>query len=64
MCGALFQDPFRKLQGFYRSRYGDASGEGKILACTQFESADARRAFPCWDEPAVSQELEVGTKCM
>ena len=41
-----------KLHGFYRSRYRNASGQEKILACTQFESTDARRAFPCWDEPA------------
>src|SRR4051812_31327814 len=42
-----------KLHGFYRSTYKDANGQDKVLASTQFESVDARRAFPCWDEPAL-----------
>ena len=40
-----------KLRGFYRSTYKDASGATHTLAATQFEATDARRAFPCWDEP-------------
>ncbi|MDH4082822.1 MAG: M1 family metallopeptidase [Nitrospira sp.] len=40
-----------QLRGFYRSTYKDASGTVQTLAATQFEATDARRAFPCWDEP-------------
>jgi puromycin-sensitive aminopeptidase len=40
-----------KLRGFYRSTYKDAAGATHVVAATQFEATDARRAFPCWDEP-------------
>ena len=41
-----------RLHGFYRSTYKDAAGLSHTIAATQFEATDARRAFPCWDEPA------------
>ena len=47
-----------RLQGFYRSTYQTLDGETRTLASTQFEATDARRAFPCWDEPAIKATFE------
>ncbi len=40
-----------KLVGFYASTYQADDGTTKVIATTQMEATDARRAFPCWDEP-------------
>lgn len=47
-----------QMAGFYRSVY-EVSGEKRIMATTQFEDASARRAFPCWDEPAIKAKFKV-----
>ena len=44
-----------KMAGFYRSKRKD----GKYVAVTQFEATDARRAVPCFDEPALKAEFTV-----
>ncbi|MGH9045527.1 MAG: M1 family metallopeptidase [Acidimicrobiales bacterium] len=40
-----------KLRGLYRSTFVDSDGATRTIATTQMEAADARRAFPCFDEP-------------
>lgn len=47
-----------KMKGFYRNQY-EVDGETKYGAVTQFAATDARRCFPCWDEPAVKAKFDV-----
>jgi puromycin-sensitive aminopeptidase len=48
-----------KLRGFYRSTFVDTDGVEQTIATTQFEATDARRAFPCWDEPEFKASFAV-----
>jgi len=41
-----------QMAGFYRSKYTDIDGKEQWMGSTQFEALDARRCFPCYDEPA------------
>jgi puromycin-sensitive aminopeptidase len=46
------------MVGFYASKY-EKNGVKKNMATTQFEAVYARRAIPCWDEPAIKAAFTV-----
>jgi aminopeptidase N len=47
-------------QGLFYARYQEqGSGKRKIMLGTQFEATDARRFFPCWDEPVFRARFQL-----
>jgi len=46
-------------QGLFAQAYVDPGGQKGVLLSTQFEATDARRMFPCWDEPAFRATFEL-----
>ncbi|KAJ5669164.1 hypothetical protein N7462_010234 [Penicillium macrosclerotiorum] len=47
------------MAGFYRSSYKTKDGKTEYIASTQMEPTDCRRAFPCFDEPALKAKFTV-----
>jgi aminopeptidase N len=46
---------------FYGKYQEQGTGAKKIFLGTQFEATDARRLFPCWDEPAFRARFQLTT---
>ncbi|XP_014472137.1 PREDICTED: aminopeptidase N-like [Dinoponera quadriceps] len=50
------------LTGFFRTGYYTEEDNVVLVAVTHFEATSARRAFPCWDEPALKATFNISIK--
>lgn len=46
-------------KGLYRSPFTNSQGQTEYILATQFEPTYARRAFPCFDDPAFKAKFKV-----
>ncbi|GFW84221.1 aminopeptidase 2 [Trichonephila clavipes] len=49
--------------GLYRSSYLAEDGNVSWIASTQFQPSDARRVFPCFDEPSLKATIRLSLIC-
>ncbi|XP_078487941.1 aminopeptidase N [Ciona intestinalis] len=47
------------LTGLYRSTYTNSHGDEVIIAVSQMQPTDARKSFPCFDEPALKATFDI-----
>jgi len=50
-----------QAEGLFYVKYSAPSGK-KVMLATQMEATDARRMFPCWDEPAFRATFELSVR--
>jgi aminopeptidase N len=46
-------------QGLFAQPYSNVDGSRSVMLSTQMEAPDARRMFPCWDEPAFRSTFQL-----
>lgn len=47
------------MAGFYRSSFKGEDGIEQFMAVSKMQPTDARRAFPCFDEPALKATFTI-----